>query len=179
MAFLDEVEAAIPALRRYARALLRDGDRADDLVQDCLERALVRQHSWRGEGSLRAWMFRILLNLCRDGARQAARRGHLVPVDDLWPEPAQPAPQEDHLALAEVERAITRLPDDQRAALLMVTIAGMTLAEAAAALDIGEGTLTSRLGRARESLRAMVGRPANGPKTAGLHLQTETERKLQ
>jgi len=170
MAFLDEVEAAIPALRRYARALLRDGERADDLVQDCLERALARQADWRGDGkatgSPRPWLFRILLNLARDAARQDAARGHLVPVDALFPEPARPAPQEDRLALAEVERALARLPADQRQALLLVTVGGMGLAEAAEALDLPEGTLASRLGRARETLRALTGRPSPHSRTA-------------
>ena len=93
-------------------------------------------------------------------------RGHLLPVDGLFPEPSRPAPQDDRLALAEVERALHRLPAEQRQALLMVTVGGMGLAEAAEALDLPEGTLASRLGRARETLRALTGRPAPQPRTA-------------
>jgi RNA polymerase sigma-70 factor (ECF subfamily) len=157
MCLLDEIEAAIPSLRRYAHALMRDRDAADDLVQDGLERALSRRHLWRGEGPVRAWMFRILLNLHRDQLRQAPRR-HLVPVESLPKEPSGPAGQEAHMDLREVQAAIGRLPDDQRHALLLVALEGMSLAEAAALLDIPEGTLVSRLGRARAALREMTGR---------------------
>ncbi len=165
MSLLDEIEAAIPNLRRYAHALLRDRDSADDLVQDCLERALSRRHLWRGDGPVRAWMFRILLNLHRDGLRRSPRR-HLVAVDTLPKEPSGPAPQEAHMDLREVQDAIGRLPEDQRRALLLVALEGMRLSEAAAILDIPEGTLVSRLGRARAALRDMTGRtrPATGSK---------------
>ena len=159
MSLLDEIEAAIPSLRRYAHALMRDRDAADDLVQDSLERALARRHLWRGDGPVRAWMFRILLNLHRDGLRQAPRR-HLVAVESLPKEPAGPARQEAHMDLREVQAAIGHLPDDQRRALLLVALEGMSLAEAAALLDIPEGTLVSRLGRARAALREMTGRTA-------------------
>jgi RNA polymerase sigma-70 factor (ECF subfamily) len=165
MSLLDEIETAIPALRRYAHALMRDRDAADDLVHDCLERALARRHLWRGDGPVRAWMFRILLNLHRDGLRRKPQR-HLVAVDSLTKEPAGPARQEAHMDLSEVQAAIGRLPDDQRRALLLVALEGMSLAEAAAILDIPEGTLVSRLGRARAALREMTGRirPVTGPK---------------
>lgn len=157
MTVLDEIESNIPALRRYAFAMLRDREAADDLVQDCLERALARRNHWRGDGPVRAWLFRILLNRFRDDRRRASARAYLVPLDATV-EPMRSGDQEDHLALREVHAAIDRLPDDQRAALLLVALEGMSLAEAARALDIPEGTLTSRLGRARTALRAMTGR---------------------
>ncbi|MCX7890646.1 MAG: sigma-70 family RNA polymerase sigma factor [Rhodobacteraceae bacterium] len=159
MTVLDEIEAAIPALRRYAHALLRDRDGADDLVQDCLERAVARLGHWRGDGPVRAWLFRILLNRFRDTRRSAAGRAHLVPIDSVQV-PARPGGQAAHLELAEVHAAMGRLPPDQRAALLLVAVEGMSLAEAARALDLPEGTLVSRLGRARAALRAMTGREA-------------------
>lgn len=162
---LDEIEAAIPSLRRYAHALLRDRDGADDLVQDCLERALARRHLWRGEGPLRVWMFTILLNRFRDDRRAAARRADLVVLDGAAEAAAAgPGGQETHLALAEVHAAMGRLPADQRAALLLVAVEGLRLAEAARVLAIPEGTLVSRLGRARAALRAMTG--AGGPQPA-------------
>ncbi len=161
MPLLDEIEAAIPALRAYARALLRQREGADDLVQDTLEAALARQGQWRGEGSVRGWMFRILLNRFRDGRRRGLARPALSVVADL----AVPAPQEAQLALSEVHAAMGRLPEDQRAALLLVALEGMGLAEAAAVLGIPEGTLASRLGRARLALRQMTGWPADGPRT--------------
>lgn len=157
MPILDEIEAAIPALRRYAHSLVRDRDGAEDLVQDCLERALSRRRYWRGDGPVRAWLFRILLNRFRDGRRRWAARGQLVSIDaaqDLGRSGAQGA----HLELREVHEAMGRLPPDQRAALLLVSLEGMTLTEAAAVLGIPEGTLASRLGRARAALRQMTGR---------------------
>jgi RNA polymerase sigma-70 factor (ECF subfamily) len=73
MPFLDQIEAAIPGLRAYARALTRDREVADDLVQDTLEAALARQAQWRGDGPLRAWLARILMNRFRDGRRSCPR----------------------------------------------------------------------------------------------------------
>lgn len=157
MTFLHEVEAAIPALRRYALALARDPDRADDLVQDCLERALARRHLWRAEGPVRSWMFAILLNLLRDEERRRPSRGHLVPIEELAAV-GRPGGQEARLAWGEMLRALDRLPPDQRRALLIVTVGGLSLAEAAAATGVPEGTLVSRLGRARAALRLMLGR---------------------
>lgn len=157
MPFLDEIEAAIPGLRAYARALLRDREAADDLVQDTLEAAIARRGQWRGEGALRGWLCRILLNRFRDGLRRRRPTAVLA----LVPEPADlPAAHrgEDRLALAEVHAAMGQLPEDQRAALLLVALEGMSLAEAAATLGCAEGTLASRLGRARATLRQMTGR---------------------
>lgn len=164
MTELDEIEALIPSLRRYARALLRgDAEAGDDLVQDCLERAVAALPHRRRDASLRAWVFRILINRHRDLMRRGGRPGHLVPVEDLPVEPAAPAGQDSHMALRETEAAIARLPEDQRRALLLVALDGASIDEAAAALDIPRGTLLSRLARARASLRQMTGRPAKPP----------------
>lgn len=168
MPLLDEIEASIPALRRYAIALVRDIDRADDLVQDCLERAVARRGTWRRDGPVQAWLFRILLNLWRDELRRRPRRAHLVPVDELATEPGQPAGQESHLALREVHDAMGRLPDDQRAVLLLVALEGLSYDDAARALGIPRGTLMSRLARARGALRSMTGRVKTpGPTAVG------------
>lgn len=169
MTVLDEIEQAIPALRRYAHALVRDRDRADDLVQDCLERAVARRHSWRGDGPVQAWLFRILLNRHRDLQRRAPPPGHLVAVEDLPVEPAQAPDQDSHLALREVHDAIARLPPDQRAALLLVTLDGRNFQDASDMLDIPKGTLMSRLARARATLRRLTGRAA-APSPAGAKL---------
>lgn len=158
MTDLDQIEALIPALRRYAHSLMRDVEAGDDLVQDCLERAVSRLHQRRPDGALRAWMFRILINRHRDLMRRAPRPGHLVAVDDLAVEPSRPAGQEAHMALRETEAAIARLPEDQRRALLLVALDGASIDAAAAALEIPRGTLMSRLARARASLRRMTGR---------------------
>ncbi|MDE3121950.1 MAG: sigma-70 family RNA polymerase sigma factor [Paracoccaceae bacterium] len=156
MDILDEIETAIPALRRYAHALERDRDAADDLVQDTLERALSRRAQWRGEGSVRAWLFGILQNRYRDTLRRAGPR--LVTVEDLATEPARPGAQEGQMALREVHDAMGRLPADQRAALLLVALEGMSFDEAARVLGLPRGTLMSRLARARAALRGLTGR---------------------
>lgn len=156
MTLLNEIESCIPALRRYAHALVGDRDGADDLVQDCLERAVAKRRSWRRDGPVRAWLFRILLNRHRDTLRRKPR--HLMAVEDLPVEPSRPGAQEVHLELREVQNAIADLPDDQRAALLAVALEGLSFDEAAAMLDIPKGTLMSRLGRARARLRARTGR---------------------
>ena len=162
MPFLDEVEAAIPALRRYAYGLVRDRDAADDLVQDCLERALSHKRLWRGDGPLTAWLFRILLNRFRDDRRRQASRPRLAPIGSIA-EPGRTGGQEAHVTLREMHEAIGRLPDDQRAALLLVALEGLSLSEAAAILGVPEGTLASRLGRARAALREMTGRSPDRP----------------
>ncbi|ODT66166.1 MAG: RNA polymerase subunit sigma [Pelagibacterium sp. SCN 63-23] len=157
--FLDELEANVPALRRYARALTRNIDHADDLVQDCLERAISRRGLFRPHGPLRPWLFTILTNLHRNGLRSQRRRGKSLDIDDL-PDLGIPAPQTGHLALAELARAIETLPLDQKEALLLVTLEGLAYAQAAAILQIPQGTLMSRLGRARAALRQLTGHPA-------------------
>jgi RNA polymerase sigma-70 factor (ECF subfamily) len=156
---LHEIEAAVPALRRYARALTRDLDRADDLVQDCLERAIARRSLFRPKGPVRAWLFTILVNLHRNNLRGARRRGDVVDIESI-PEPSVPPPQPGHLALAELDRAIGTLPLEQKEALLLVTLEGLPYAEAATILDIPLGTLMSRLGRARAALRTLTGIPS-------------------
>jgi RNA polymerase sigma-70 factor (ECF subfamily) len=155
--FLNEIEGCVPALRRYARALTRDADRADDLVQDCIERAIRKRRLWSPTGPLRAWLFRILLNLYRNELRSLRRRGDQVPLEALTVEPAVAAPQPGRIALAELARAVERLPNDQREALLLVVLEGVSYQEAAGIIGIPAGTLMSRLGRARAALRTMTG----------------------
>lgn len=154
--FLDELEACVPALRRYARALTRNIDHADDLVQDCLERAISRRGLFRPRGPMRPWLFTILVNLHRNARRSEQRRGTHLDADSL-PDLGTPAPQHSHLALAELSRAIDGLPLEQKETLLLVTLEGMAYAEAASILDIPLGTLMSRLGRARANLRLSTG----------------------
>lgn len=156
MSVLDDIEAVIPRLRRAARALTRDAASADDLVQNSLERALARRHRWRGDGPVAGWIWKIMLNIHRDTLRRRAT--HLVVVGDLPTEPLPGNAAGEHPLLGEVETAMARLPADQREALVLVALEGMSLADAAAVLGVHEGTLVSRLGRARSSLRAMTER---------------------
>jgi len=155
--FLTEIEGHIPSLRRYARALTRDADHADDLVQDCIERAIRKRGLWSPTGPLRAWLFRILLNLYRNELRTIRRKGGEVPLADLVVEPAVPAPQPGRIALAEIARAVEKLPLEQREALLLVALEGVSYQEAAGIIGIPTGTLMSRLGRARAALKTMTG----------------------
>lgn len=153
--FLDEIEAHIPSLRRYARALTSNADTADDLVQDCLERAIRKRSLWRPTGALKSWLFKMLLNIHRNNLRRSRFTNH-APIDELPSEPAISAVQTDRLALNEVAGAIDKLPHDQREALLLVVLEGMSYTEAAQTLQIPPGTLMSRLGRARTALRQMT-----------------------
>ncbi|HEV2676041.1 MAG TPA: sigma-70 family RNA polymerase sigma factor [Aliidongia sp.] len=147
------VEPMIPALRRYARSLLRDRSAADDLLQDCLERAITRWHQRRNDGDARTWLFTILHNLAISRLRQLARRGHHVGLDQADEDvTARPATQEDGLRHREVLRALETLPEEQRSVLLLVTVEDLSYAEAAQVLDIPVGTVMSRLSRAREKL---------------------------
>lgn len=165
MGVLDEIEAAIPRLRRAARALTQNAAAADDLLQDGLERALARRNHWRGDGPVAAWIWKIMLNIHRDEMRRPS--AHLVVVGSDGPEPRAAGSAEGRIALSEVRSAMDRLPVDQRQALVLVALEGFSLRDAAALLGIPEGTLVSRLGRARAGLRAMTGRGAPEPRQGG------------
>ena len=158
--FLDGIEACIPDLRRYARALTNDPWRSDDLVQECLEKAIKKQAYWRPIGSQKSWLMKILLNDFRNEMRRRRREGVRIPIDsvadDLATRPAQPG----RLALVETGRALASLPLEQKEALLLVVLEGMNYSEAAEILGISMGTLMSRLGRARAKLRLMTSEDA-------------------
>jgi RNA polymerase sigma-70 factor (ECF subfamily) len=160
---MDEIEDCVPALRRYARALTHDPDRADDLVQDCLERAIRKRSLWRPSGSVRSWMFRILLNVHRNDIRRLSHSPTPVSLDTMPAgDPAGPDIQQGRLALAETARAMQTLPLEQREVLLLIAVEEMSYAEAAAVLSIPVGTLMSRLARARAALRDLT--QAGSPK---------------
>lgn len=156
------LEAEIPALRRYARALLRDPVQADDLVQDCLERAVAKRGTWRRPGNLRAWLFTIMHNLHANQARSRARRPAGLSLDQV-PEPATAARQVERVAANEVLAALELLGEEQREVLVLVAVEQLRYREVAEVLDLPLGTVMSRLGRARESLRQAMN--ANTPKS--------------
>ena len=143
----------IPRLRRYARALVGDRATADDLVQDTLERAWAKLHLYRRGTDLRAWLFTVMHNVHVNRVRAARSTDTL---EDEMPELAQRAPQGDGLLVRDLERGIARLPADQRAVLLLVTLEDMSYEEVAQTLAIPIGTVMSRLSRAREKLRLMM-----------------------
>ena len=150
------IELEIPKLRRFAGALTRDPDWADDLVQDCIERALSRWESWRGDGSLKAWLFAILHNLYANGARRRGRFRALFRSAEDAPEPATPARQADAVTLHDLERALGQLPEEQRRVVLLVGLEGFSYAEVASIVDVPVGTVMSWLSRGREKLRGLM-----------------------
>lgn len=184
----DIVDLLVP-LRRYARSLTRDMPRADDLVHDTLVRALEAQESLRPNTNLRTWMMTVLHNVFIDDQRrkqvEARHADALVQLNESVALPAQ----EGQLRLAQIRQAFMTLPEEQRAALHLVTLEGMAYADAAAVLGIPIGTLMSRLGRGRAALRAFEDGSGGGkgadepaPKTASgppgrprLHLVTRDE----
>ena len=143
----------IPRLRRYARALVGDRATADDLVQDTLERAWAKLHLYRRGTDLRAWLFTVMHNVHVNRVRAARPTD---PLEDEMPELAQRASQGDALLVRDLDRAISRLPAEQRAVLLLVTLEEMSYETVARSLEIPIGTVMSRLSRAREKLRAMM-----------------------
>ncbi len=146
----------IPHLRRYSMALVGNRDRADDLVQDTLERAWSRLNLWRRDGNLRAWLFTIMHNLNANAVRQAKRRPRHDSIDEVLTLPSTPANQEQRLELSILSQAVAGLPVDQRAVVLLVGLEQMRYEEVAGILDLPLGTVMSRLHRARERLRRMM-----------------------
>jgi RNA polymerase sigma-70 factor (ECF subfamily) len=154
----QQIEAHIPGLRRYARALVRDVVGADDLVQECLARALVKLHLWREGTDLRAWLFTILHNQYVNQVRRSIREGVTLELGEVTPLLlSQSAAQDRGLELRDLDRALGRLPEEQRAVILLVGLEGMTYVDAAAILGIPAGTVRSRLSRGREALRDLMG----------------------
>lgn len=151
------IEPVIPALRRYAHALTRSGADADDLVQDCLERALARWSQRRRDGEVRPWLFAILHNLALNRMRQTRRRGLSLTLDDAPASALAAAPAQDHAVRhGELIHALARLPEDQRSVLLLVSVEDLSYAEAATVLGVPVGTVMSRLSRGRQALRELM-----------------------
>jgi len=148
--------ALLPRLRRFARALARDAHDADDLVQIAVERALTRAAQLRPDAPLSSWMFGIVRNAWLDELRARGRRARLfAPAESAERSGAssQGAPAD----LLAVQEALSRLPEEQRAAVALVLIEGLSYKEAAHVMEVPIGTLTSRLARGREALQEMLG----------------------
>lgn len=153
--FRAELVGLLPRLRRFGRALTGRREDADDLVQAALERALQRREQWEPGTRLDSWMFKIMNNAWIDEVRARRRRDAiLVPEEDgaNVGDSRVGAPID---AIA-VRTAMARLTDDQRSAVALVLVEGLPYKEAAEALGVPIGTLTSRLARAREQLQAML-----------------------
>jgi len=160
-----ELVAAIPRLRRYARVLTGDAVRADDLVQDTLARAWEKRHLWREGSDLRAWLFTIMHNVHVNQIAMARREASNVSLDDdagsvSWQPPVR-ANQLERVELMEIVEQMGRLPGDQREVLMLAAVEEMRYEDIASVLAIPIGTVMSRLSRAREKLRRLLGEPAS------------------
>lgn len=166
------IEAEIPRLRRFALALTRDGALADDIVQDCLERALAAWATRRDDASLRAWLFAILHNTWRSRRAREGNRPDSRPLDDSIEEPASSGGQWERLELRDLDAALGLLPEEQRSLLLLVVVEGLSYEDAARVQDVPLGTVMSRLMRAREKLRRLTdGEPPQAGETGRPHLR--------
>ncbi len=150
------VAEQIPRLRRYARVLTRDRERADELVQDCLERALSRLHRWRAGSDLRAWLFSIMHNLYVNQVRRHRNGPDFVPLEDEDCTAGAPTVTESSPDVHGLEAALAELPDEQREIIQMVCLEEMKYEDVARILAIPLGTVMSRLHRGRERLRVAM-----------------------
>src|SRR3954466_4763008 len=149
--FRQGIQATIPALRRYARALTRDAEIADDLVQDTLVRALRSEHLFHG-GDIRSWLYTILTNLNRNRLRSLSRRPLMSPLEDNdAPDFAGP-----EAGGRDIERALAMLVEEQRTALLLVVLEGLSYREVAEVQGVPIGTVMSRLARARIQIKSYL-----------------------
>lgn len=160
----DAIIAALPRLRRFCQGLAGNAQDGDDLMQSTVERALSRAHQFEAGTRVDSWMFRIAQNLRIDAARAALRRGTQVSVDDLPETMGEDgrATVENRSDLAAAQRALLAVPEDQRAAFLLVVVEGMSYREAADTLEVPVGTIMSRLARARGRIEQVVGRGPGG-----------------
>jgi RNA polymerase sigma-70 factor, ECF subfamily len=155
--FSEQLVASLPRLRRFARGLAGTVAQADDLVQAACERALTRRHQFQEGTRFDSWMFRIVQTLWIDQLRSRDVRKEEAEVEEDkvgTDEPMRRA--EARLALEEVRRAAARLPAEQRAALMLVTVDGFSYKEAAEIAQVPVGTIMSRLARARVALMAIL-----------------------
>jgi RNA polymerase sigma-70 factor (ECF subfamily) len=156
----EQIVALLPRLRRFARNLARNPHDADDVVQIALERALLKLDQWRRDARLDSWLFKIVRNAWIDELRSRGRRDRMFLAAEAG-ENVGDATLDREADLMSVQFAMAKLPEDQRTAVSLVLVEGLSYKEAADVLDIPIGTLTSRLARGREALQAMLV-PAQG-----------------
>jgi RNA polymerase sigma-70 factor (ECF subfamily) len=144
-------------MTRYARVLTRDVVAADDLVQDCLARALGKIHLWERGTDLRAWLFTILHHQHISLTRRTVRQRATIELQKCTPGLSPSPNQTERLELRDVERAIAKLPEEQRSVILLVGLEGMRYDAAAAVVNVPVGTVRSRVSRGRQTLRTMTG----------------------
>ena len=159
---MDEVKwliaREIPRLRRFALTLADTPEEADDLVQDCLERAIRKRHLWHRRGSIRGWLYRVLYNVFVNQVAWRRRRGQHLPLCDAAEGEAglsAAADQERHLSFQDIGEAMKHLPEDQHTAIVLVAVEGLSYDEAASVMRVPVGTVRSRLSRGRDRLRLL------------------------
>lgn len=145
----------LPRLRRYASALTRDPERAEDLLQDTLERAYRKWHLWTPGGNLRAWLFSIMHNVYMNQLARESRRPVAMSLDEAMDEPSAGQNEAKHTT-RDLLSALAKLPDEQREVVLLVCLEDMKYEEVAYVLHIPIGTVRSRLARGRERLRRLM-----------------------
>lgn len=152
----EQLIALLPRLRRFARTLTQHRDDADDLVQVALEKALTRCDQWDVNSRLDSWMFTIIRNAWIDEVRARQRRGGVhIDIAEVV-ESADEAQRDDRIDMYAIRQALLRLPEEQRTAVNLVLIEGLSYKEAADVMAVPIGTLTSRLARGREALQKML-----------------------
>jgi RNA polymerase sigma-70 factor (ECF subfamily) len=154
--FHDLIEREIPRLRRYARALTRSIDRADDLVQETLLRAVAKAHLWQAGTDIRAWLFTIMHNQYVNMVRRALRERATVDIEQMSSSLVAATDPTASRQMRELERALGCLPSEQREVLLLVGLEGMSYEAAAQILSVPVGTIRSRLSRGRCALRHLI-----------------------
>ena len=155
-AFRAELAALLPRLRRFARVITRNVADADDLVQVAVEKALTHAGQWRPGSRMDSWMFGIMKNAWIDEVRARRRRERVHAPEEAGATVGDASAAARDIALS-VEAAMERLPEEQRMAIALVLVEGMSYKDASEALGIPIGTLTSRLARGREALQAQLG----------------------
>ena len=155
-AFRAELAALLPRLRRFGRVITRNVADADDLVQVAVEKALAHAGQWRPGSRMDSWMFGIMKNAWIDEVRARRRRERVHAPEEAGATAGDSSAAARDIALS-IEAAMEQLPEEQRMAIALVLVEGLSYKDAAAALEIPIGTLTSRLARGRETLQALLG----------------------
>jgi RNA polymerase sigma-70 factor (ECF subfamily) len=154
-ALRDQMLAAVPSLRAFAISLSGNVDRADDLVQETLLRAIANIDSFQPGTNMSAWLFTILRNLFRSEYRK--RRREVEDADGSYAESLKSHPEQgSHLEFKEFRAALAKLPPDQREALILVGASGFSYEEAATICECAVGTIKSRVNRARTRLADLL-----------------------
>ena len=152
--FLNELEQCIPALRRYAYTLYYQQDQADDLVQDCLERAIKKKLLWQQGTSLRAWLFTMQHNLYVNQLKRLGRQPQMITETEQLTHALEP--HKSDALIHDIDFCMQQLPEDQRQILLLVSVEGFSYKEVGEIVGIPLGTVMSRLSRARKALQSLM-----------------------